>query len=530
MLLILLKSSACLAVFILFYKLCLEQTSAHTFKRFYLITVILISISIPFIVFTEYVETESLNLTITTGLDNAENTNIPENKSFLDYAPTVFWSIYVLGVVLFSFRFFKNLYQIFQKIKANPKYKNQNYINVLLKDLIHPHTFFNYIFLNKNKFEHNLIPPEVLLHEQVHAKQKHAIDILFIEVLQIAFWFNPLLYFIKKDIKLNHEFLADQAVINKGANTKHYQQLLLAFSSPDSYRDAKTNPLANAINYSLIKKRFTVMKTKTSKTIIWFRSLIILPLLAILIYSFSSKQYIESDDFPNEIIIQEKATPKQVEEYNTLAKKYNTQPEDRRIVKLKDVKRLEHLYSLMSDEQKAKSQPFPNCPPPPPAPPKVKKGETSDIPPPPPPVMNQLVDNLNNQSKELQKAWKEFKTEGDNYGNAVQNYYSNKKGTLKALNEQYKDVMNFYNAYHQIAENEKINTVPPPPPPAPKPPLDHVIDMAKKGATFYYNGKKVSSDKAIELLKNNKSLNISSNTNNGVNVVKIQTEPITSSH
>ena len=59
MLEILLKSSACLAVFMLFYKLCLEKTSAHTFKRFYLIGVILISTSIPFITFTEYIEVQA---------------------------------------------------------------------------------------------------------------------------------------------------------------------------------------------------------------------------------------------------------------------------------------------------------------------------------------------------------------------------------------------------------------------------------------------------------------------------------------
>ena len=289
MLLILLKSSACLAVFLLFYKLCLEKTSAHTFKRFYLITVILISIGIPFIAFTEYIETEPVNLAIASGIDNIENTVTHESTSTLDYTPIILWSIYILGVIIFSLRFFKNLYHIFQKIKANPKYKNQNYINVLLQDLVHPHTFFNYIFLNKNKYEHNLIPQEILFHEQVHAKQKHAIDILFIEVLQIAFWFNPLLYLIKKDIKLNHEFLADQAVINKGTNTKHYQKLLLAFSS-----NASHNPLANAINYSLIKKRFPIMKTQTSKPVIWLRSFIILPLLAILIYSFSSRDIIET--------------------------------------------------------------------------------------------------------------------------------------------------------------------------------------------------------------------------------------------
>ena len=84
-------------------------------------------------------------------------------------------------------------------------------------------------------------------------------------------------------------------------------------------------------------------------------------------------------------------------------------------------------------------------------------------------------------------------------------------------------------------DGEKINIVTddvvyvvqiPPDAPEPPSPLDHVINMAKKGATFYYNNEKISSDKAIDLIKKNKDSNISTKTNNGVSVVKIQIEPI----
>lgn len=206
------------------------------------------------------------------------------------------------------------------------------------------------------------------------------------------------------------------------------------------------------------------MKTKTSKTVIWFRSLVLLPLLAILIYSFSSKNYIEYEHSKNEITTQKKASAEQIAEYNKLAKKYNSQSEDNRVFKLKDINRLEYLYSLMSKTQKANAEPFPNFPPPPPAPaPKINKGENPNPPEPPAPP--------------------------------------------------------------KVKKGEALD-IPPPPPPEPKSPLDYVIEMAKKGATFYYNGKKVSSDKAIDLMKNNKSLNISSNTKDGVSIIKIQTEPI----
>ena len=100
-----------------------------------------------------------------------------------------------------------------------------------------------------------------MLHEQAHASQKHTADILFIEVLKVVFWFNPLFYLYKKEIKLNHEFLADRAVLKKGLDASVYKELLLSFSS-----NQNNLSLVNAINYSSIKKRFTVMKKQTSKT------------------------------------------------------------------------------------------------------------------------------------------------------------------------------------------------------------------------------------------------------------------------
>ena len=471
MLFYILKSSICLAALMLFYKLCLEKTTVHHFKRFYLIAVILISIGIPLITFTQYVEAKPVNIT-----SAHVATNIAESKIFQDYIPITLWSIYALGVVLFSFRFLKNLYRLFYKIKVNPKCKNQNYINVLLRDLIHPHTFFKYIFLNKTRYEHNLIPQEVLLHEQVHVKQQHTLDILFMEMLQILFWFNPLIYLIKKDIKLNHEFLADREVINRGYSTTTYQQILLAFSS-----NAPQYKLANAINYSLIKKRFTVMKTKTSKTVFWLRSLIILPLLAILVYGFSGKTIIERETASVTKAIQQKATPEQVDEYNALAKKYNNMPKDHFVVKNGEVERLKYLYGIMSAEQRKNAEPFPEFPPPPPAP-EAPNAVGAEIPSPPPPPEVPNVEDREIPSPPPPP---------------------------------------------EVPKVEGVDIPsPPPPPPPPKSPLEHVIEMAKKGATFYFNGKKVSSDKAIALMKKNSRLNISTNTNDGVSVVKIETKPV----
>jgi hypothetical protein len=79
----------------------------------------------------------------------------------------------------------------------------------------------------------------------------------------------------------------------------------------------------------------------------------------------------------------------------------------------------------------------------------------------------------------------------------------------------------------KVEKGEKSNIPPPPSPPTPPSPLDYAIDMAKNGATFFYEGKKVSSDKAIDLLKKNKVLNIEYREKNGKAEVRITKEPVT---
>ncbi|MCB0465096.1 MAG: M56 family metallopeptidase [Aequorivita sp.] len=442
-----LKSAVILAIFFAFYKLFLENTSIHHFKRSYLLGSLIASFLIPFITFTSYVEVSPIIATYTEATSQVTHTEIEKT---IKYWPFVLWTIYGLGVLFFAIKFFRNLFNLIQQIRKNPKYKNTPFINVLLSETVIPHTFFNYIFLNKMQFENCKIPQEVIFHEETHARQKHSLDILFVALLQIVFWFNPLFYFIKKSIKLNHEFLADRAVLNAGAKTSEYQKLLLAFSSPDSYRDAATPSLAHSLNYSSIKKRFTLMKTHTSKRAIWLRSLLILPLLSVLIYGFSTKEIVQKNTQITELT-KEKATEAEIAEYNKFAKKYNAVAIENRKIPLEDLKVLETIYRKMTDEQKANAEPFPECnpPAPPKAPdapevPKVKKGGKSDIPTPPP----------------APKAPKAPSAENGNL--------------------------------YMVAEA----------PPAPNSdPVEYIKELGKRGATFYIGPHKYSTDEAIKMVQ-----------------------------
>lgn len=352
----LLKSGLCLFILYGFYKLVLEKESIHKFKRFYLLGALILSFCIPLITFTQYVEVIPQPLPeFTSEFSNNSIAQIGFSKKETSSLPIIPWCLYSIGVLIFSLKFIINLYQLILKIKNNPKAKRNSFSYVLLQNLVVPHTFFNYIFLNKIKFETHNIPKEVILHEETHANQKHSIDVIFVEFLQILFWFNPAIYLIKHSIKLNHEFLADKAVLKQGTDAKVYQTILLQFSlNTQDYQFAST------INYSSIKKRFTIMKTQTSKRITLLKSIIIMPLLAILIYSFSNEVTVEKTKNSEEIAFQntqpnEGATESMMKEYNDFIAEYEA---TKRIYKDK-LRRVAAIYDIMTDKQRASVTKYP---------------------------------------------------------------------------------------------------------------------------------------------------------------------------
>lgn len=482
----LIKSTVCLALIFAFYKFFLEKESMHRLKRFYLLGGIATSFLAPALTFTQYIEVTPAPAPVLNHASiSLHTTEIPSGP---DYLTIFLWVVYLLGVVFFTFKFGKNLYIITQKITKNQRIRSRNLFHVLLKIPTTPHTFFNYIFLHKQSFEANEIPKEVLLHEQVHAEQKHSFDTVFMEVVQIIFWFNPLVYWVKQAIKLNHEFLADQGVLQQGTDKLLYQHILLAFSS-----GAATPSMANSINYSSLKKRFTVMKANTSTRAKWIKGLLVIPLLSLLIYGFSNRKLaVEPNESTSEVITsqQNNPSPKEIGEYNQLAKKYNAQPKNSRVVPLSDLKRMEEIYRKMTVSQKEESQPFPECPPPPPpAPP---------APPTPPVASLDPVDHLIRMAKE----------------NAVFFYEDLPVSSEEAM-KLLKKNSNLNIETVRFKNSNPIVKITPGPitPSAPKAlpapdPAANLVEIAKRGGQFYLNGKEVSAEKAIKALRENEGSKI----------------------
>ncbi|MFC4096174.1 M56 family metallopeptidase [Euzebyella saccharophila] len=363
MVLYLLKSAACLAAFMALYKMLLEREPMHHLKRFYLLAAVMLSFIIPQIVFVEYVELPPTTFNYENSFNTSETTTIiaPEKEN-----PWEWWQlvlpIYLAGCLFFTIRFIIHLRTLIKNIRNNPKIRTKSWVNVLLEDFTAPHTFLHYIFLSREGFENKAIPNEVLLHEAAHVKQKHSLDVLLMELLQIAFWFNPLIFILKNWIKLNHEFLADHAVIKQGTPAKDYQHTLLKFASSatNHHQLNRVYSSIGAEGIQSIKKRFIIMKKRKSTTSVVLRSFAAVPLLAALVIGFSEQVTVVQPQTPP-LEIQVGASALEIETYNNLATKYNAIPLQERKIPLNDLRTLEVIFKKMSPRQKEEAQPFPEC-------------------------------------------------------------------------------------------------------------------------------------------------------------------------
>jgi hypothetical protein len=276
----LIKSTISLIVFLGFYHLVLEREKTLQLNRFYLLSSIVISLAIPFITF-EIIKIVPVVQEINPAMPPFPTSFEKITPETLDYTPFILWSIYGITTFLLLLRFGKNFWKLLSKSNSNTIVKYKNATLVLVDEKALPHTFLNSIFINSDDYNNRNIEEELYTHELVHVNQKHTLDILFIELLKVIFWFNPLFIFYKKAIQLNHEFLADEKVVTSYNDIPFYQSLLLQKSSGN-----QNIYLASNLNYLVTKKRLLMMTKNTSKRIAFLNKIAIVPILAGLIYFF----------------------------------------------------------------------------------------------------------------------------------------------------------------------------------------------------------------------------------------------------
>jgi hypothetical protein len=237
-----------------------------------------------------------------------------------NYLAIGLWSLYAAVTIVLAVRFISNIIKISSKMTSNTPIAYRNAKLILVPEKTLPHTFLNTIFINETEYNNRKIEAELYTHELTHVSQKHTLDILFIEILKTLFWFNPIFIFYKKAIQLNHEFLADEKVVNSYNNVPFYQSLLLSKANEN-----QTFYLASNLNYLITKKRLIMMTKTTSKTQALLKKAVLIPIVTTLLFLLCTKVVAQETNVKRE------TTPKKSE---NLFKMYY----DKTTFKIKDEK------------------------------------------------------------------------------------------------------------------------------------------------------------------------------------------------
>ncbi len=293
----LVESGISLSLFAMVYFLFLRKETFFNVNRWFLLVSVVFSavlplLHIPFyaakpVMLDEVTVTPYVNLLSTITVYGTDITQGAE-RFILTYS--VLGYIYLAGVLFFAIKLLIQLAMIIRLIISNEVITEGKNKLVVLDRELSPFSFLNYILVSRNLHETKGWE-KMIEHEQQHIAQGHTVDVLVLEVIAIAQWFNPFFWMFRRALRENHEFLADQAVIAHGTAPSWYKQILINQYVGDQI------VIANNFNYSLIKSRIKMMSKIKSRKIANVKVFIgfILAITLIAVFACEKKQSIDQN-------------------------------------------------------------------------------------------------------------------------------------------------------------------------------------------------------------------------------------------
>ena len=289
-----LKSSVCLVLFYLFFRLLLSKETFHRFNRMALLGVLFFSLLIPCIEVTtrHQVEVQQAVLSIEQLLLMAELEATPANVGAVQETPTISWVqivllVYLAGILFLACRNIYSLICLFRLIHSGKHEKLEKGVTLVVHNQeIAPFSWMNYIVISRKDLEEN--GREILIHEMAHIHHRHSVDLLVADICIFFQWFNPGAWLLKQELQNIHEYEADETVINEGVNAKEYQLLLIKKAV-----GTRLYSMANSFNHSKLKKRITMMLKEKSNPWARLKYLYVLPLAAIAVTAFARPEISE---------------------------------------------------------------------------------------------------------------------------------------------------------------------------------------------------------------------------------------------
>lgn len=277
-----LESSICLALAILFYKLVLDRLTHYEWNRVTILSFLVASLTIPLLNFDLKVGSPEMSQTLSLPMVTVgENVSaaVTTTATSVNYFPFLLAAVYVLGLLYFLTQLGLGLYRVGLMVRVGERSQYMGF-TVITNPNFQPSSFFRFIFLPSfDPSDDN--DRQIFLHETVHVRRSHTLDLLTIQLVKVVFWFNPLLYVFETMIREVHEFEADGAV-SKVYSKKHYSFLLLNQLAKESGL-----VISHPFNQFQTKKRIIMMNQPKSNDAQKLRFLFLVPLLGMMFFIFS---------------------------------------------------------------------------------------------------------------------------------------------------------------------------------------------------------------------------------------------------
>ena len=271
----LLKSGCYLIIFYLLFKLLMSGTTFFRFNRVTILAGIIGCMFLPLIEFTTQEETFlTVPLQTIQGIFVEQADGIfwdtmfwvrPQvdetgNMQAINWCPIALGYVYLAGGLFVLCRILLSFYRMFQLIRNGKRRSYGKYKLIVVSEPISSFCWGKYIVVSVSDYSQQSTDG-ILLHETMHLRYRHTLDLLCMQCLLILYWFNPAIWLLKRELQEVHEFEADNGVLNTGIDATRYQLLLVKKAV-----GTRLYSMANGFNHSKLKKRITMMlKERTNR-------------------------------------------------------------------------------------------------------------------------------------------------------------------------------------------------------------------------------------------------------------------------
>ena len=280
------KVAVCLALFYLFHKLLMSRDTFHTFNRFAILSMMLLSLMLPLVHLS--LDSEAGINRGTVALEGlVAQTVVADGGNGVGEGLTltqVLLAAYVLGVVLFVGKALLSVGSLLRLIRRARCVEVRNGIRIYtMQGDISPFSWFRYIIMSEKDWQENR--REIVLHEMAHIRRCHSMDVALCNMMIVFQWYNPAAWLLKRELQTVHEYEADEAVLSAGVDATHYQMLLIRKAVGE-----RLFSMANNLNHNSLKKRITMMKIKRTNPMQKAKIAFVLPLAAMTVVAFASQK------------------------------------------------------------------------------------------------------------------------------------------------------------------------------------------------------------------------------------------------